>query len=447
MKHTVSRIALACVALLNAITSHAANTDPFDFDYEISGGISERPALIFNDGSKTYIQPRAGQVITAQEGHREGPYVVVDGTPETITYSVAGRNATARWTKANTFIGDGAHGALAALRDDQPAAFDGFTNRLALIGTRGALEPVRNLDSTMPVGSIVKALVPQGWTGSAQKDVDLNNASAFATRARENWMQALDRLMSQTGLYADVDFNARHVRLHRDTPKSAALNYAVGQQPSAATSPIALVPGSPATVAQPSLLAQRFGAQAIRDGDDAHTQIRFASRPAKDLQFRDMSGNSLHPKWDDAAKVMTIDRTSPFVVADASASVEMSRTAAWVYDFDAASPAHLEAVFDHDGETYFKFAESVVAVTVADTHHLGSGEQKGRYYRFRGTAEQFIVVADGNTVNVVRRRELKYVEGAATATADASGVKPATDTTGATGTGITNTVATTAVLP
>jgi hypothetical protein len=117
MKHTVSRIAITCAALLNAMTSHAANTDPFDFDYEISGGIAERPALIFNDGSKTYIQPRAGQVITAQDGHREGPYVVVDGTPETITYCVAGRNATARWTKANTFIGDSAHGVLISARN------------------------------------------------------------------------------------------------------------------------------------------------------------------------------------------------------------------------------------------------------------------------------------------------------------------------------------------
>ena len=416
MKHFVSRVAYACVALINAVASNAANTDPFDFDYEISGGIAERPALIFNDGSKTYIQPRAGQVITAPDGHPEGPYVVVDGTPETITYSVAGHTATARWTKANSFIGG--RGVLASLRDDQPPGFDGFTNRLALVGARGALEPVRQLDATMPVGNVVKALVPQGWTGSAQKDVDLNNESSFATRPGENWMQALDRLMSQTGLYADVDFNARHVRLRRDTPKSAALNYAAGEQKaatisasasgSATAASAAVAPGSHA--AEPSLLAQHFGAQAIRDGDDTHVQIRFAARPAKELSFRDTSGKSLHPKWDETTKVMTIDRTSPFVVSDGSASVEMGRTGGAVYDFDATSPAHLEAVFDRDGETYFKFADSVVAVTVADIHHLGSGEQKGRYYRFRGTAEQFIVVADGNTINVTRRHEVKYFE-------------------------------------
>lgn len=386
------------------MASQAANTDPFDFDYEIAGGIAERPALIFNDGSKTYIQPRAGQIITAVGGHPEGPYVVVNGTPETIAYTVAGRTATARWTKANSFVGG--LGALASLRDDQPATFDGFTNRLILIGSHGALEPVRGLKATMPVANLVKALVPQGWTGSAQKDVDLNDQAGFATRKGENWLQALDQLMAQSGLYADVDFGARHVRLHRDAPKSAALNYAAGEQNTASTAVL-----KTATVApQPSLLAQNFGAQAIRDGDDTHTQIRFAAKPSKELTFCSMDGQSLRPKWDEATNVMTIERASRFVVSDGASSVEVERTAATVYDFDVTSPAHLEAVFDKDGETYFKFADSVVQVTVADVHHLGSGSQKGRYYQFKGTSEQFIVTADGNTVNVTRRHDVKYVE-------------------------------------
>ena len=73
------------------VLAHAASTDPFDFDYEIDGGLTERPALIFNDGSKTYIQPRAGQVITADGGHAEGPYVVINGTPETVSYHIGGQ--------------------------------------------------------------------------------------------------------------------------------------------------------------------------------------------------------------------------------------------------------------------------------------------------------------------------------------------------------------------
>jgi hypothetical protein len=416
----VSPFAIACVCLLVGQSVRAANTDPFDFDYEIMGGITERPALIFNDGSKTYIQPRAGQIITAEGGHSEGPYVVVDGTPETISYKVAGRTAVARWTRANHFIGG--TGALASLRDDQPATFDGFTNRLVLIGSHGALEPVRDLKATMPVANLVKALVPQGWTGSALKDVDLNSQAGFATRTGENWLQALDQLMAQSGLYADVDFGTRHVRLHRDAPKSAALNYAAGEQNTAASAVLTTAPVAP----QPSLLAQTFGAQAIRDGDDTHTQIRFAAKPLKELTFKAIDGRSLRPKWDDATNVMTIERVPRFVVSDGASSVEVERTAATVYDFDATSPTRLEAVFDKDGETYFKFAESVVQVTVADVRHLGSGEQKGRYYRFKGTAEQFIVTADGNTVNVTRRHDVKYAEQAAVAggTVVATGAKP-----------------------
>ncbi|MGY6123885.1 TrbG/VirB9 family P-type conjugative transfer protein (plasmid) [Paraburkholderia strydomiana] len=416
MKHTVSRIAVACAMLFVAMASHAANTDPFDFDYEIAGGIAERPALIFNDGSKTYIQPRAGQVITAAGGHQEGPYVVVDGTPETITYTVAGRPASARWTRANAFIGAGARGPLASLRDDQPAAFDGFTNRLVLIGSHGPLEPVRVLSGSMPVAAVVKALVPQGWTGSAQKDVDLTENTGFATRAGENWMQALDRLMTQSGLYADVDFTSRHIRVHRDAPKSGALNYAAGQKSptDAIAQTVAMkegaAGGSAAGTPQASLLAQYFGAQAIRDGDDTHTQIRFAAKPATELTFRTLDGRSLHPKWDSETAVVTVERAERMLVSDGTRTVELGRSAGTVYDFDAGSAAHLEAVFDRDGQTFFKFADSVVQVHVSDVKHLGSGEQKGRYYMFNGTADQFIVTADGATVNVTRRHDVKYFE-------------------------------------
>ncbi|MBN3785709.1 hypothetical protein [Burkholderia sp. Ac-20353] len=422
MKRALTQLACVCAALIGSASTHAANTDPFDFDYEILGGIAERPALIFNDGAKTYIQPRAGQVITADGGHHEGPYVVIDSTPQSITYKVAGRAATARWKKANTFIGG--TGALAALRDDQQAGFDGFTNRLVLIGTHGSLEPVRPLNASMPVANVVKALVPQGWTGSAHKDVDLTANTAFATRDGESWMQAFDRLMSQTGLYADVDFAARHVRLLRDAPKSAALNYAPGEHGADEAGLAAVVARVAEPPASASQLAEYFGAQAIRDGDDTHTQIRFASRPGKDVSFLTLDGTTLHPGWDGTTNVMTIDRAARFVVADATHRVEVVREAKTVYEFDAPNRAHLEDVFDREGQTYFKFAESVVQVRVTDARQLGSGEQKGRYYKFDGTPDQYVVTADGNTVNVKRRHDVTYREGAplpAKTTAQSSG--------------------------
>ena len=41
---------------------------------------------------------------------------------------------------------------------------------------------------------------------------------------------------------------------------------------------------------------------------------------------------------------------------------------------------------------------------------MGSGEQKGRYYKFNGTSDQFIVNADGNVVNVVRKHEVRFFD-------------------------------------
>ncbi|KVF25149.1 hypothetical protein WJ07_11945 [Burkholderia vietnamiensis] len=407
MKYAIKFLACAASAIVCAAAS-AANTDPFDFDYDILGGISERPALIFNDGEKTYIQPRAGQVIVADGGHTEGPYVVVEGTPSSITYKVGAHSATARWKKANTFIGG--TGALAAMKDDQPAGFDGFTNRLVMIGTRSALESVRAIRASMTVGGFVKALVPQGWTGSAQKDVDLTTLAQFGTRDGENWMQALDRLMTQTGLYADVDFTARHVRLHRDAPKSAALNYASSSRDADEAGLNRVVAQVTAEAPPVSRLAERFGAQAIRDGDDTHVQIRFTSKPAKTITFKTPDGKALHPSWDDTKNVLTLDRAERFVVADESNHVEVTRDAKTVYDFDEPNAAKLEAVFDREGRTYFKFSESVVRVGVTDARNLGIGEQKGRYFMFEGTSDLFTVTADGNTIHVKRRKEVVYRE-------------------------------------
>lgn len=408
MKHSVCSLAVLC--LLATARMSVASTDPFDFDYEIAGGIAERPALIFNDGAKTYIQPRAGQLITVPGGHQEGPYVVVEGTPPTLQYTVAGHTATASWNRANTFIGG--HGLVPGSGDDQPVAFAGFSGRLSLVGEHGALEPVRALNASMPVAAVVKALVPQGWSGSAQKDVDLSAMSRFETQPGENWMHALDRLMNQTGLYADVDFDSRHVRLRREIDKSGALNFAVASTTSVA--PASATASTEPVVPVESLLAKDFGANAIRDGDDAHTQIRFAQKP-KDLTFQSADGVSLHPKWDADAGVMSIDRSERFFVSNGTTRVEVARRAGTVYDFPVGNSAHLEAVFDQDGQTFFKFSPSVINVSVADVHHLGSGEQKGRYFRFNGTSEQFIVTADGQTISVLRRHDVKYFERAGAA--------------------------------
>jgi len=409
MKHTLTLFCLALSAV--ALDASAANTDPFDFDYEIAGNVLERPALVFNDGTDTYLQPRVGQNLKVDGGHSEGPYIVVSGTPEAIHYSTGGATATAYWKKTNHFMGErgGANG-------DLPAGFAGFSDRLALIGERTHLDSTRPLSATLPLAQLVKALVPQGWTGSAQKDVDLTASSSFATRDAENWMQSLDRLMGSTDLYADVDFNSRHVTLRRSAPKSAGVNYVAGSGERAAQilsgGETTGVPEPTPALEQPrdSLLSSKFGATGIRDGDDSHIEIRFASKPLKEMTVVNAEGKSLKPHWDDATNALTINRADRFVVANGVDQVEVARVAGTVYDFDTANHASLQGVFDKDGVTFFKFADTVGTVSVADVKHMGSGEQKGRYYKFNGMADQFIVNADGNVVNVTRKHDVRFFD-------------------------------------
>jgi hypothetical protein len=107
---------------------------------------------------------------------------------------------------------------------------------------------------------------------------------------------------------------------------------------------------------------------------------------------------------------LTVKRAERFVVSDDTVQVEVARVAGTVYDFDRANTASLEGVFDKEGATYFKFADTVGHVTVADAKHMGSGEQKGRYYKFNGTADQFIVNVDGNVVNVTRKHDVRFFD-------------------------------------
>lgn len=410
MKRIARYVAIACACMAGTL-AHAADTDPFDFDYSILGSNAVRPEAVFNDGSQTFIQPRVGQTITADGGHIEGPYVVIDGTPDTIGFRVNDRPASAHWKSANSFIGGPA--SPSQFRGDQPAGFAGFSDHLVIIGQVSAIEPVRGISSTMTMGSLVKALVPQGWSGSAEKDIDLTNQVGFTTQDGESWMQALDRLMNQGGFFASVDFSKHHVRLERSAPKSVAVAYAANNSgPGAVASTDLPAPREEVRGAgnYQSQLATVFGAQAIRDADDSHIQIRFTTKPTGELTFRNLAGDSLHPHWDRDTGVVTLDRARVLVVSDGKSKVEIGRQTGMIFDFESNNAAHLEAVFEADGATYFRFAPTVIQASVTDARGQGRGEQKGAQYRFDGTADHFVATADGATTTVTRHMATHFYE-------------------------------------
>jgi hypothetical protein len=410
VKRIARYVAVACVCM-TGILANAANTDPFDFDYSIIGSNADRPESVFNDGSQTYIQPRPGQVISASGGNVEGPYVVVNGTPDTIEFTVNGHPVTAHWKSGNSFIGDTT--SPSQFRGDQPAGFAGFSDHLVIIGQISAIEPVRGISSTMPVGGLVKALVPQGWSGSAEKDIDLTTQMSFTTKDGQSWLQALDSLMNSTGLFASLDFSTHHVRLMRAAPKSAAIAFAANGSGSQAVAngsyPAPREEAKPSENYQ-SQLATVFGAQAIRDSNDSHIQIRFRTKPAGDLTFRDPGGASLHPHWDRDTNIVTIDRSHVFVVSDGRQKVEIGRQTGTIFDFDRGNAAHLETVFEANGSTYFRFAPTVIQASVTDSNGQGKGEQKGPVFKFDGTGDRFVATGDGATTSVTRRSATHFYE-------------------------------------
>ena len=68
---------LLSVMALIAAPAIAADTDPLDFDYQVVARAADRPAMVFNDGLSTYIQPRFGQSVQADGAIQNGPYWVL----------------------------------------------------------------------------------------------------------------------------------------------------------------------------------------------------------------------------------------------------------------------------------------------------------------------------------------------------------------------------------
>lgn len=429
-----------------ATAATAASTDPLDFDYQIMARQSSRPALMFNDGAATYIQPAPGQKIEADGGQASGPYIVISGVPDEVRYSVNGSLVVARWGKSNSITAEPGNAS-----GDLPRNLTGFSDRMAMLGAHGNLATARPMSGAMPLAVVVRSLVPDGWRGSAQKDIALTEETAFRTVAGENWLQSVDRLLAQRNLYAEVNFDAREIKL-RSTPMKA-MTIATADRPigpvgvpapvalevpkAAAIPPVPPIPMPEAataammdatrTPAAPigsvtqstvattgtggvaSTLADAFGALAIRDNKSGRIEIRFAQRPT-DLNVRIAGGSALSWDWDEARGVLSFPITNRFVVSGGNKSIEVARAPGIAYDFPTPNAAGLETVFEEGSATYLAFHQSVAHVNVFDDNHTGSGEHQDKAYKFNGISRRLTVIADGNVVTVERHPQIRFYE-------------------------------------
>lgn len=411
---------LSALALV-ATHAFAADTDPLDFDYQVVARAADRPAMVFNDGLSTYIQPRFGQMVQADGAIQSGPYWVLDGVPDVVRYSVNGQPVVARWKRANGFTSEPANPA-----GDLPRSLAAISGRLALIGSYTDLPLVRAGRSSLPLAQMVKSIAPAGWSGTAQKDIPLTDDVALEARAGENWLQVLGRVLEQRDLYAEVDFSRRNIALRATPPKAFSVDAvkvpapsgmmrvsAPGDASAAAQTVAAPIPeaGAPAgnTLPEGPTLASAFNALAIRDAKNGRIEVRFEAEPT-DLELRDAAGDKLRTRWDDAEKVLSFPVVDSFAASGGGKRVEVARVPGISFLFPRENSAGLERVFEKDGATYLSFAKSMASISVFGDNHQGSGEQKDRFYKFNGVADHLTVIADGNIVRVDRLPEVRFYE-------------------------------------
>ncbi|SDD57251.1 hypothetical protein SAMN05216345_11192 [Cupriavidus sp. YR651] len=409
---------LLSALMLMANHAIAATTDPLDFDYQVVARAADRPALVFNDGLSTYIQPRHGQVVQAEGAIQDGPYWVIDGVPDVLRYSVGGQPVVARWKRANGFTSEPANPA-----GDLPRSLAAITGRLALIGTYAELPLVRAGRSSLPLAQMVKALAPAGWSGTAHKDIPLTEDVSLDSRGGENWLQVLARVLEQRNLYAEVDFSRRSIALRATPPKAFAVESEKRSAPGGmlrVLAPSDAAPGADAAVPtgaplpEGPTLASAFNALAIRDAKNGRIEVRFDDEP-KDMELRDAAGDKLRTKWDDAAKVLSFPTVDRFTATGTGKRVEVARVAGINFLFPRENDAGLERVFEKDGATYLSFAKSMASISVFGDNHQGGGEQKDRHYKFNGVSDHLTVIADGNVVRVDRLPEVRFYERPASA--------------------------------
>lgn len=425
---------ISVLALAASGAAIGADTDPLDFDYQVVARASDRPALIFNDGVSTYVQPQTGQTVSADGAQQSGPYWVIDGVPDVVRYSVNGQPVVARLKRANGFTSEPSISTA-----DQSGSRAAISGRIALIGGYTSLPLVHAGRWSLPLAQTVKTIAPAGWTGTAQKDIPLTDEVALELHSGENWLQALSRLLERRNLYAEVDFGRRNIGLRASPPKGFAV---AGEAPSEAASGRALqaAAGGNATAvleattttaavtaaaAEPTptsvsvadssslpdgpTLASAFGAVAIRDNKQGRIEIRFDREP-KDLVLRDATDSKIWTKWDEAQRVLSFSTVDRFTASAEGKSVEVTRSPEIDYEFPRENSAGLDMIFEKDGATYLSFAKSLVSVSVFGDDHQRNGEQKDRYYKFNGIAARLTIIADGSVVYVDRSPQVRFKE-------------------------------------
>lgn len=396
-----------------AMSANAASTDPLDFDYEVDAATADRPALIFNDGSNTFVQARPGQQVAAAGSYTEGAYVVFAGVPGQIQFNVNSHPVTATWRKSNQMLSEPGNPNSELARD-----FSGFLGHIAIIGSYGTLEAVRPTDMSLPLAGAIKTLTPSGWSGSAEKSVNATRVVALRTEPGVNWLQALDQLLTRENLYAEADFGRRHISLRGEPEKASAVvepsrvsvSSAVATLESGASADKNVSAGIVSTVGEKAAsLASVFGVISVKDEGTDRISMCFHERPLN-LNVLEENGSMLSTKWDNRVNCLTFNRMARFTVKGTQGAIDVARVAGADYEFPSDNVAGLQRVYEDETSTYLVFVNTPHSLHVIDDLGMDNGVLRDRYYKYEGKPAKLSVVADGHAVTVLRNPSVHFFQ-------------------------------------
>ncbi|WP_298150744.1 hypothetical protein [Flavobacterium sp.] len=200
-----------------ATNAFASLNDPFDFGYTIDGK-KNRPVVVFNDGEDTFIQapPKTVLFLQASNVVMRGPYYVIKGVQKHIEGFAGGEPFRIEWKGAhsNPIQAEGGR----PNGDPERKSFSGTFGKVAFVnGVPPDVGVVNNLSGPMDVKDVMKALAPQGWSGKADKSININETIQVGIDKGESWIVAIDKVVRRLNVWAEVDASNHTIHL-RDTP-------------------------------------------------------------------------------------------------------------------------------------------------------------------------------------------------------------------------------------
>lgn len=374
--------ALGSIFLSASFTVAADTTEPFDFAYSIDGK-NKRPVAVFNDGKDTFIQvvgmPKISfNNLNLADISQRGPYFVVKGVPTLIEGISDGEIFSIKWQGAtNSSL---SNEVMRNKSDFPEKSLYGTFGRIAFVnGVPADAGIVNEVPANLQLKEVLKALAPHGWTGSADRSINVTQTIQVESKVGESWVIVLDRIMKNIGTWVEIDSQKQNLYLRDAPPKgfSVVLDNKL-QHRSVQAVTVGDLPRSndfkPFDVEVPlsntTLSSANLAKISRKDGHLVLTLID----PRKPMRFTNGDGKVLEAILsEDGAAYKIPDQDSIYLEVMNGEKIEIRLMRKQSAKFDQVNALQLLEVNQENGITSFKFPQQTAFQLVDDKNRIATG--------------------------------------------------------------------------